>query len=60
MILLYIVRREELTMTFEEACELFYNDEEVQKQFDYWKIDNAIALVNIFIDDVEQIQKERK
>jgi len=47
-------------MTFEEAQELFYNNEEIREQFDYWKIDNAIALINIFIDDVEKIVSEMK
>ena len=47
-------------MTFEEAQELFYNNEKVREQFDYWKIDNAIALINTFIDDVEQIVAEMK
>ena len=45
-------------MSFEEAIDLFYNNEEVQKQFDYWEIDNAIAKVQTFISDCEDIKEE--
>lgn len=46
-------------MTFEEARDLFYNDEKIRKQFDYWDIDYAIAKVHTFINDVEEIVNER-
>lgn len=45
-------------MTFEEAQELFYNNEKVREQFDYWEIDNAIAIVSTFINDCEKIKQE--
>lgn len=47
-------------MSFEEAKELFYSNEEIRNQFDYWEIDSAIATINIFINDVEEIMKEKK
>ena len=43
-------------MTFEEAVNLFYTDKKVQDQFDYQEIDHTIAVIQIFIDDVESIQ----
>ena len=47
-------------MTYEEAVDLFYNDEEIQNQFDYWEIDHAIAIVNTLISDIEKITEERE
>lgn len=47
-------------MTFEEAKQLFYNNEKVQEQFDYWEIDRAIATINVFISDCEEIKEELK
>lgn len=45
-------------MTFEEAKDLFYGNEHVREQFNFWEIDNAIAIVNTFINDVEKIKEE--
>ena len=47
-------------MTYEEAVDLFYEDEEIQNKFDYWEIDHAIATIRTFIDDVEKIVEERE
>ena len=47
-------------MTFEKAQELFYNNEKIQKQFDFWEIDRAIAIINTFIDDIEEIVKDHE
>ena len=44
-------------MTFEQAEELFYNNEKVREQFNYWDIDYAIATIRTFIDDCENIVK---
>ena len=44
-------------MSFEEACELFYNNEEIQKNFDFWEIDYLLSQVNIFLSDIEHLQK---
>ncbi len=46
-------------MTYEEAQELFYNNEEIQKQFDYWEIDRAFATIETLMSDLENIIKER-
>lgn len=45
-------------MTFEEAQELFYNNEKVREQFDFWEIDSAIATIQTFISDCETIKEE--
>lgn len=45
-------------MTFERAKELFYKNAELQEQFDYWEIDRAIATINVFISDMEELTKE--
>lgn len=45
-------------MTFEEAVNLFYSDENIKNQFDYWDIDNIIANAQTFISDVENITEK--
>ena len=46
-------------MDYEQAKELFYNDEEIQKQFNFWDIDYALSKIDIFLSDMEDIMKER-
>lgn len=45
-------------MTYDKACDLFYNNEKVQAQFDFWTIDNLLASYRVFIDTLEDVVKE--
>ena len=45
-------------LTYDEAQDLFYNNERVQEQFDYWEVDHAFSVINTVMRDISDMVKE--